>query len=227
MCVADFDCDGKAELITKTADGTTDGRGKVIGDGSKDHRNGKGYILSGPEYMTLFDGKTGAALDTIDFPVPRGKVSDWGDNYGNRVDRMNSGIAYLDGVHPSAIYGRGYYTRLTWSAIDVRDKKLVKRWVFDTGNNKSAAGWGCGNHNVMAADCDNDGKQEIFTGASCIDDNGKLLWTSGDLHGDAMHVGDLIPDREGLEGKNRQEGIPYQLHQGHRALCSRQYLGRQ
>ncbi|MBQ6251008.1 RICIN domain-containing protein [Ruminococcus sp.] len=209
MCVADFDCDGKAELITKTADGTTDGRGKVIGDGSKDYRNGKGYILSGPEYMTLFDGKTGAALDTIDFPVPRGKVSDWGDNYGNRVDRMNSGIAYLDGVHPSAIYGRGYYTRLTWSAIDVRDKKLVKRWVFDTGNNKSAAGWGCGNHNVMAADCDNDGKQEIFTGASCIDDNGKLLWTSGDLHGDAMHVGDLIPDREGLEVWQCHEDKPY------------------
>ncbi len=209
MCVADFDCDGKAELITKTADGTTDGRGKVIGDGSKDYRNAKGYILSGPEYMTLFDGQTGAALDTIDFPVPRGKVSDWGDNYGNRVDRMNSGIAYLDGVHPSAIYGRGYYTRLTWSAIDVRDKKLVKRWVFDTGNNRSAAGWGCGNHNVMVADCDNDGKQEVFTGASCIDDNGKLLWTSGDLHGDAMHVGDLIPDREGIEVWQCHEDKPY------------------
>ena len=209
MCVADFDCDGKAELITKTADGTKDGKGKVIGNGSKDYRNGNGYILDGPEYMTLFDGQTGAALDTIDFPVPRGKVSDWGDNYGNRVDRMNSGIAYLDGVHPSAIYGRGYYTRLTWSAVDVRNKKLVKRWVYDSTFNKSAAGWGCGNHNVMVADCDNDGKQEIFTGANCIDDNGKLLWSTGDLHGDAMHVGDLIPDREGLEVWECHEDKPY------------------
>ena len=209
MCVADFDCDGKAELITKTADGTKDGKGKVIGDASKDYRNGNGYILSGPEYMTLFDGQTGAALDTIDFPVPRGDVGKWGDNYGNRVDRMNSGIAYLDGVHPSAIYGRGYYTRLTWSAVDVRNKKLSVRWKFDTGHNKSAAGYGCGNHNVMAADCDNDGKQEIFTGANCIDDNGKLLWSSGDLHGDAMHVGDLIPDREGLEVWECHEDKPY------------------
>lgn len=119
MCVADFDGDGHAELITKTADGTKDGTGKVIGDGSKDYRNAGGYILTGPEYMTLFDGQTGAALDTINFPVPRGGVSSWGDGYGNRVDRFNSGIAYLDGVHPSAVYGRGYYTRMTISAVTV------------------------------------------------------------------------------------------------------------
>ncbi len=196
MCVADFDCDGKAELITKTADGTKDGTGKTIGDGSKNYANGKGYILDGPEYLTLFEGKTGKALDTIDFPVPRGKVSDWGDNYGNRVDRFNGGIAYLDGVHPSAIYGRGYYTRLTWSAIDVRNGKLVKRWIYDSGKNGAYAN---GNHNVMTADVDNDGKQEIFTGAACIDDNGKLLWVNGKKHGDAMHLGDLDPSRNGLE----------------------------
>ena len=211
MCVADFDCDGKAELITKTADGTKDGKGKVIGDGSKDYRNGNGYILSGPEYMTLFDGQTGAALDTIDFPVARGQVTKatWGDDYGNRVDRMNSGIAYLDGVHPSALYGRGYYTRLTVSAVDVVNKKLVKRWVYDTGFDRSAPGFGCGNHNMMVADSDNDGKQEVFMGASAIDDNGKLLWTTGQMHGDAMHLGDMIPDREGLELWECHEDKPY------------------
>ena len=215
MCVADFDCDGKAELITKTADGTKDGKGKVIGDGSKNYVNGAGRILDGPEYLTLFDGQTGAALDTIDFPVPRGDATSakakttWGDNYGNRVDRFNSAIAYLDGVHPSAVYGRGYYTRLTLSAVDVRGKKLVKRWVYDTGFDKSTPGWGCGNHNIMAADSDNDGKQEIFMGASAIDDDGTLLWTTGQLHGDAMHVGDLIPDREGLEVWECHEDKPW------------------
>ncbi len=207
MCVADFDCDGKAELITKTADGTKDGTGKTIGNGSKNYVNGNGYILDGPEYLSLFDGMTGKCLDTIDFPVPRGKVSDWGDNYGNRVDRMNSGIAYLDGEHPSAVYGRGYYTRLTWSAVDVRGGKLVKRWVYDSGNKGGA--YGNGNHNVMAADVDNDGKQELLTGAACIDDNGKLLWCSGDKHGDAMHVGDLVPDNEGIEVWECHEDKPY------------------
>ena len=199
MCVADFDGDGKAELITKTADGTKDGAGKVIGDGSKDHRNSSGYVLSGPEFMTLFDGETGAALDTINFPVPRGDVNSWGDKYGNRVDRMNSGIAYLDGVHPSAVYGRGYYTRMTLSAIDVADKKLSVRWIFDSGNSYGSPGYGQGNHNIMAGDVDNDGRQEISMGDCVIDDNGKCLWSSGKGHGDAQHLGDLLPDRPGLE----------------------------
>ncbi|MBQ4466270.1 MAG: hypothetical protein II916_09990 [Oscillospiraceae bacterium] len=211
MCVADFDCDGKAELITKTADGTKDGTGKVIGDGSKDYRNSGGYILAGPEYITLFDGLTGAALDTQNYPVPRGEVSKktWGDDYGNRVDRMNGAIAYLDGVHPSAVYGRGYYTRLTLSAFDVRDKKLVKRWVYDTGFNTGHAGYGCGNHNVMVADVDNDGKQEVCMGASMIDDDGKLLWSTRQMHGDAMHMGDLDPDHEGMEVWICHEDKPY------------------
>ena len=198
MCVADFDLDGKAELITKTADGTKDGKGKVIGDGSKDYRNGSGYILDGAEYMTLFDGQTGAALDTINFPVPRGNVNAWGDNYGNRVDRFNSGIAYLDGVHPSAIYNRGYYTRMTISAVDVENKKLSVRWIFDSdkdGRNYA----GQGNHNLMVGDVDGDGRQEISMGDCVIDDNGKLLWSSGKGHGDAQHLGDLIPERPGLE----------------------------
>ena len=209
MCVADFDCDGKAELITKTADGTKDGTDKVIGDSSKDYRNGSGYILDGPEYMTLFDGQTGAALDTINFPVPRGDVSAWGDKYGNRVDRFNSGIAYLDGVHPSAVYGRGYYTRMTISAVDVVNGKLSVRWIFDSNNKGSEGAYGQGNHNLMAADVDNDGKQEICMGDCMIDDNGKLLWSSGKGHGDAMHLGDFIPERPGLELWQCHEHTPY------------------
>ncbi len=198
MCVADFDCDGKAELITKTADGTKDGKGRVIGDGSKNYRNAGGYILSGSEFMTLFDGQTGEALDTINFPVPRGNVNAWGDNYGNRVDRFNSGIAYLDGVHPSAIYNRGYYTRMTISALDVVNKKLNVRWIFDTNKDyKNYAG--NGNHNLMVGDVDNDGRQEISIGDCVIDDNGKGLWCSGKGHGDAQHLGDLVPERPGLE----------------------------
>lgn len=205
MCVADFDCDGKAELITKTCDGTVDGTGKVIGDANANYVDSVGTVLTGPEYLTLFEGSTGKALDTIEFPVLRGDATSsaakntWGDNYGNRCERMNAAIAYLDGVHPSAIYGRGYYTRLSLSAVDVKDKKLVKRWVFDTGFDKSNPAYGCGNHNVMVADLDNDGKQEVCMGACAIDDNGKLLWSTKLLHGDAMHIGDLDPNHEGQE----------------------------
>ena len=105
--VADFDCDGKAEMTCKTADGTVDGKGKVIGDASKDYRNSNGYVLSGPEYYTLFDGSTGAALDTVNYEPSRGTVSKWGDSYGNRVDRFWGTVAYLDGSKPSVVTGRG------------------------------------------------------------------------------------------------------------------------
>lgn len=199
--VADFDLDGKAEMTCKTADGTIDGTGKVIGDASKDYRNSGGYILSGSEYYTLFDGATGAALDTVDYVPQRGEVSKktWGDDYGNRVDRYWGSVAYVDGVHPSVITGRGYYTRLTATCYSVENKKLVKKWTFDTGNSSSVAGYGDGNHNSMPADVDGDGKQEIVTGATCIDDNGKILWNTDQGHGDAMHLADLDPTRDGLE----------------------------
>ena len=88
---------------------------------------------------------------------------------------------------------------MTLSAFDVQNKKLVKRWVFDTGYDSSHPAYGCGNHNVMVADLDNDGRQEICMGACAIDDNGKLLWSTGRGHGDAMHIGDLDPNREGIE----------------------------
>lgn len=199
--VADFDLDGKAEMTCKTADGTVDGTGKVIGDASKDYRNSAGYILSGPEYYTLFDGATGAALDTVDYVPQRGEVSKktWGDDYGNRVDRFWGTVAYVDGVHPCVVTGRGYYTRLTATCYGVENKKLIQKWAFDTGHNSSAKGYGDGNHNSMPADVDGDGKQEIVTGAACIDDNGKLLWATGQGHGDAMHLADLDPERDGLE----------------------------
>lgn len=65
--VYDLDGDGIAEMVCKTADGTMDGVGNCIGDATADYRNSAGRILEGPEYLTLFDGKTGAALDTIEY----------------------------------------------------------------------------------------------------------------------------------------------------------------
>lgn len=208
--VADFDGDGKCEMTCKTADGTRDAAGTVIGDGSRAWRNSDGYILDGPEYYSLFDGATGTLLDTVEYAFPRGTVSQWGDKYGNRVDRFLGTVAYLDGVHPSAVSIRGYYTRMTAVAYDVVNKKLVKRWTYDSGwNQQAGTGWGNGNHNCMPADVDGDGKDEVLCGAFTLDDNGKALWCTNKLHGDAMHVSDFDPSRPGQELWVCHEASPY------------------
>ncbi|MEU0390812.1 rhamnogalacturonan lyase [Streptomyces chartreusis] len=199
--VYDYDGDGKAEVAMKTADGTRDGTGAVIGSSSADHRNSSGYVLSGPEFLTMFNGQTGKAMQSVDYVPGRGNVSSWGDNYGNRVDRFLAGTAYLDGARPSLIMARGYYTRTVIAAWDWRNGSFTRRWTFDTNaSTNSGKGYdGQGNHSLSVADVDADGKDEIVYGAMTVDDNGNGLWTTRLGHGDAGHVGDLNPSRAGLE----------------------------
>ncbi len=215
--VYDLDGDGRAEVAMKTADGTIDAKGNVIGDSTKDWRNANGYILSGPEYLTVFDGLTGVALSTTDFIPPRhGKLNPtteelkemWGDGYGNRMDRFLGAIAYLDGKTPSLIMSRGYYTRTVIAAWNFKNGKLEKQWVFDSDDPSNPGNRpyrGQGNHNLSIADVDNDGKDEIVFGAMTIDDNGKGLYSTGLGHGDALHVSDLDPTHPGLEVFDIQE----------------------
>ena len=174
----------KLKLHVKTADGTKDGTNVIIGNATAGYRNSNGYILSGPEFLTIFNGRTGKAMATTDYVPARGSVSSWGDNYGNRVDRFIAAIAYIDGKRPSLIMGRGYYTRLVRAAWDWRNGKLTRRWTFDSssstpGNNKYVAQ---GNHQMSVGDVDGDGKDEICNGASTIDDNGMGLYANGKGH---------------------------------------------
>ncbi len=234
--VYDLDGDGRAEIACKTADGTVDGVGRVIGDpkadyrepegatievknprtGNVDKRNVSGFVLSGPEFLTVFDGKTGAALATTNYiparhpsslkPTGDEMAAIWGDGNGNRVDRFLACVAYLDGVRPSLVMSRGYYTRSVLSAWDWRGGKLTHRWTFDSDSSDANRKYrGQGNHNLTVADVDKDGRDEIVFGAAVIDDDGKGLYSTGLGHGDALHVTDLDPDRPGLEVFDIQE----------------------
>nr|WP_035651103.1 rhamnogalacturonan lyase [Flavobacterium sp. ASV13] len=210
--VYDLDGDGIAELVCKTADGTIDSQNNVVGDASKDwvdrdpNSGTFGKILKGPEYLSVFDGRTGKLVTTVDYIAERGDLAGWGghggsggnDTKGNRIDRFTACVAYLDGVHPSVVMCRGYYGRTVLAAWDFKNGKLTSRWVFDSKDSENPYS-GMGNHNLTVADVDNDGKDEIIYGSMCVDDDGKGLYTTGFRHGDAIHVSDLDPDLPGLE----------------------------
>ena len=238
--VYDFDGDGKAEMICKTAPGSIDGTGKFVTEAATDltiktadnkanYVNENGRILSGPEYLTVFSGVDGHAIHTIYYNPNRafgvGGLAEyatraWGDGSpGNRGDRFLAGVAFLGGPkqNPSAVMCRGYYTRSNLWAVDFDGKKLSTRWLHISPSPrdwqvlnaagevvKSATGlkssaFGQGAHSLAVGDVDGDGCDEILYGSAAIDHDGALMYSTGLGHGDAQHLGDLDPDRPGLE----------------------------
>lgn len=272
--VYDFDGDGRAEFMVKTADGTIDGTGQAIGDPKADWREGlaeakanyeknrenikkeqaemeklrkeweqmrregrrpdrqqarkwwnanrrrrnnagwlDGRILRGPEYMTVFNGLTGKAMASEAYVPERGDVRAWGDSNGNRSERYLAALGYLDGVHASAIFCRGYYTRTVLAAWDWDGQKLTNRWTFDTNNKEWSDYAGQGNHNLRVADVDGDGCDEILYGSMAVDNNGKGLYNTGMGHGDAMHLTAFDPNSDKLQiwdcHENRRDGSDF------------------
>ncbi len=206
LLVYDFDQDGCAEIACKTAPGTIDGEGNPVllpgDDATADYRDNEGsktgVVIRGPEYLTVFSGKNGAALATTRYNPPRDTISNWGDSYGNRSERYLAAVAYLDGEHPSLVMCRGYYTSAFLWAVDFDGSHLATRWLH-ASTRPGYGAYGEGAHSISVADVDGDGCDEIIYGACAIDNDGTLLYRTGLGHGDAMHVGDLDPDRPGLE----------------------------
>ena len=209
ILVYDFDGDGKAEVVMRTAPGTRDGKGKYVllnGDDPtadyrvtmEENRKRNGCIKTGPEYLTVFRGIDGAEICSCPYTPERGDVNTWGDDYGNRADRFLAAVAYLDGVHPSIINARGYYMKSAVAAYYFDGKSLTKQW--EVVSDKPGEGiWGAGNHNISVGDVDFDGKDEVVHGNCAIDDDGKVIYNTNLLHGDAMHLGVLDPTRKGLQ----------------------------
>ncbi|MBN1516990.1 rhamnogalacturonan lyase [Candidatus Sumerlaeota bacterium] len=199
--VYDLDSDGKAEMVTRTSEGTTDGAGATIGD---ENRDGIGdyrpfswkFISKGPDFLSVFDGMTGRELDRADY-IERNPVIQYGDNYGHRATKCMFAAVYLDGEKPSLFITRGIYALIKLEAWNFRNGKLEKLWRF---NSNEWPGYSYqGNHNMSTGDVDNDGYDEIIYASMTIDQDGKGLYTTELGHGDALHVSDMDPGRPGLE----------------------------
>ena len=218
--VYDLDSDGKAELAVKTAPNTKDGTGSYLSmgpaandDDNADFRTGgnwAGFIIDGPEYLTIFNGETGAEMATTNYIPNRYPTDGWGKwgDHTNRVDRFLAGVGYFDGEKPSLLMTRGYYGRSVLVAWDWRNGQLTQRWKFDTNDPGKGAYAGQGYHSLSINDVDGDGKDEVIFGSMAVDDDGRGLYNTGLGHGDAQHVGDLVPDRPGLESWSAHECVP-------------------
>lgn len=220
--VFDFNGDGRAEICCKTGDGTVDGTGHTIGDNQADWRTWDkesptyGKIVNGPEYLTVFEGKTGKELDTKEYIPTRYPIDGWGgiggncgnDNTGGRSDRFTAGVAFLDGKTPSPVMVRGWYGRTVVCAWTFTNSTLKSIWTFDSAVPGLEGYSGMGNHSVTIADFDGDSYDEICVGAMTVDHDGKGLFTTGLRHGDALHAGRLIPSRSGMQvfGVHENEG---------------------
>ncbi len=236
----DLNGDNNAEVVMKTSDGTIDGKGNVIGDASADYREcgqirertrmpestgdrqqtraketplNQGRILHGNEYLTVFNGLTGEAMHTIDYVPSRGELSTWGDTRANRSDRFLACVAYLDGIHPSVVMCRGYYTRTVLAAFDWDGQKLTQRWIFDSDMPGNEAYAGQGNHNLRVGDVDGDGCDEIIYGSCAIDHDGTGLYSTGMGHGDALHLTRFSLSLKGLQvwdcHENKKDGSSF------------------
>ncbi|MEQ6119671.1 hypothetical protein [Reichenbachiella sp. MALMAid0571] len=173
--VYDIDGDGKAEVYSKAGEG--------------DPRQIDGHVVDGSEYLIKLNGLTGKIENKTDW-LSKEKF----DIY-NFWSRNFLTVAYLDGKKPSLIQQRGTYTIIKTLALD---KDFNKIWYWEsTGEYEKYRGQG--QHGIMCADIDADGKDELVFGTAALDDNGIPLWHTGLGHNDVGYIADIDPTRPGME----------------------------
>ena len=196
--VADLDGDGKAEIAVKTAPTDKDYRdeaGRVVGRVPANYSGKPGYSPYGPcpEYLSVLDGMTGREIDRVPW-IEQGQ--EFGDY--NRNNRNQMAVAYLDGKTPSVLINRGTYRKMVVNAYQLVGRKLQLQWCWN-GDEESPVIRSQGAHQIVCADVDNDGREEVVMGSVVIDDNGQALWSAGLGHPDKAIVADIDPDNPGLE----------------------------
>jgi len=192
VMVYDINLDGKAEVIVRTSNGVKFGNGATLQYPDDVH-----------QFISVLDGLTGAEISRTAYNNPYIAEGPMNGHFG---------IAYLDGIHPSVVWeaknrtGSENFNEMT-TAWDWKNGTLVQKWQFfldqyPAGNQQTG-------HQIRIIDLDGDGKDEIVPQGFAIDDDGSLMYALADqdiFHGDRFFVGDLDPDRPGLENYGIQQG---------------------
>lgn len=217
ICAYDIDCDGYGEVLVQTSDGTrfwdkennTWGlyvNGSLTGDTDNDgiiDYNSQSSV-NPPKYFTVINGLTGAEKASVEQQYDNAynrtnKASLMGDEYNKHVGHV--GIFYHDGVHPAIVME--WHTRTSSGAHQYRNSAFA--FDFSSG---TAQNWhqlfmkntgGSTFHQIRILDADGDGKDEMSSGAYCMDHDGNTLYNSGIAHGDRHRTSDIDPERPGLE----------------------------
>lgn len=130
--VYDFDGDGRAEMMVKTADGTVDGKGKVIGDAKADWRYGIA------EAMEHFEENRAYAVKEAEERRQRMKQPQRGNDRRDRKRYSWPGIVYkagriLDGPEYLTVFNG--LTGEAMATVDyVPERGELRAWGDDRGN---------------------------------------------------------------------------------------------
>ena len=189
MVVRDLDGDGKAEVCLRTA--------PYAATREQAFDGGRGFVLQGPEYLSVYAGDTGREIAKVDW-IERGQPEDWADHTGNRSSRHMLGVAYLDGKTPSILVVRGTYGLMKVDAWTLHNGALQKIWRW-TNERQPFKYQGQGQHSIKVGDIDGDGFDEILNGSIAIDNDGRTMWGTGMGHGDRFYLSDIDPTHQGLE----------------------------
>lgn len=161
--VWDYDGDGKAELMCKTADGSTafdasfqetghvgevsvkdlptDAKGTPENYDFRQHSGKLGRIVLGQEYLTVFNGETGKIMDTVKYIPERGPYNEEKGIYDTRYWGLkgNAPAESNDGYANRAdrfLAGTGYLDDGSASAIFCRGyygRSALTAWKFIDG----------------------------------------------------------------------------------------------
>lgn len=209
--VYDFNGDGKAEVVVKSGESNPDPRDMSGRYENYINGQGKGIVITSPEYVSVLDGMTGKPIARADW-IPREPFfEENADHAYNYASRNQISLAYLDGVNPHIIVLRGTYNLMMVRAYCLTGSELKLVWEWDNRNLKDRSNnyWGQGGHATFAADVDGDGFDELILGSCALDHDGTPLWTTGLGHCDGMFIGDILPERPGLEiYYNMEAGCP-------------------